>query len=59
VLFRSSQRVGFRKGDIILAVNNAKIATTRDLQTATQERKRYWEITISRDGQVVTSAFGG
>ncbi|MEN5081448.1 DegQ family serine endoprotease [Bosea sp. TWI1241] len=52
-------RVGFRKGDIIVALNGERIATSRDLETATRERKRAWEVTISRGGQTFTSVFGG
>jgi Do/DeqQ family serine protease len=54
-----AQRVGFRKGDIVVAVNGAQLETTKALETATRDRKRLWEITISRDGQVVTTTFGG
>ena len=32
--------VGFQKGDIILAVNNQKIAKTSDLDKATREVRR-------------------
>ncbi len=55
----AANRVGFRKGDIVLAINGVAVATTRALETATRDRKRFWEITINRDGQVLTSAFGG
>jgi Do/DeqQ family serine protease len=54
-----SARVGFQKGDLILAINGERIATSRDLETATRERKRSWEVTISRGGKTVTSVFGG
>ena len=55
----AAQRVGFRKGDKILAINGVDVATTKALEAATRERKRMWEITIMRDGQVLTTAFGG
>ncbi|WP_390893537.1 DegQ family serine endoprotease [Bosea rubneri] len=54
-----SARVGFQKGDLILAINGERIATSRELETATRERKRSWEVTISRGGKTVTSVFGG
>lgn len=54
-----SARVGFRKGDLIVAVNGERIATSRELERVTRERKRAWEVTISRGGQTVTSVFGG
>lgn len=55
----AAARVGFQKGDLILAVNGERIVTSRDLETATRERKRAWEVTISRGGKTVTSVFGG
>ena len=51
--------VGLQKGDVIVAINDQKIATTKDFESATAERKRYWKITIERGGQVVTSVVGG
>lgn len=52
-------RVGFQKGDLILAINGERIAASREIELATRERKRSWEVTISRGGQTVTSVFGG
>ncbi len=55
----TAQRVGFQKGDIVQMLNGDRIATTRELETALKERKRQWEVTISRGGQSVTSVFPG
>jgi len=55
----SAARVGFQKGDLILAINGERITASRELELATRERKRAWEVTISRNGQTVTSTFGG
>jgi Do/DeqQ family serine protease len=52
-------RVGFQKGDLILALNGERIASSRELEAATRERKRAWEVTISRGGKTVTSVFPG
>ncbi|SEM52555.1 Do/DeqQ family serine protease [Bosea lupini] len=52
-------RVGFQKGDLILAINGERINASREIELATRERKRSWEVTISRGGQTVTSVFGG
>ena len=52
-------QVGFQKGDIILAVNNQKIESSRDLEKLTRERAGFWQITLNRGGQVFTSMFGG
>ena len=51
--------LGVQKGDIVLAVNGDKIATTADLGAATAGRRSYWKLTINRGGQVFTSVFGG
>jgi Do/DeqQ family serine protease len=51
--------VGFQKGDIILAVNNKKIAKTADLERATAEPNRLWRITLVRGGQQINVTLGG
>lgn len=55
----TAAQLGFRKGDIIVAINNTPIASTKVLEEATSQRKRLWEVTISRGGQTITSTFGG
>ena len=51
--------VGFQKGDIILAVNNQKIAKTSDLEKATETSSRVWRITLVRGGQQINVTLGG
>jgi Do/DeqQ family serine protease len=51
--------VGFQKGDIILAVNNQKIAKTSDLEKATHDFSRLWRITLVRGGQQINVTLGG
>jgi Do/DeqQ family serine protease len=51
--------VGFQKGDIILSVNNQKIARTSDLERATREPSRLWRITVVRGGQQLQVTLGG
>ena len=51
--------VGFQKGDIILAVNNQKIARTSDLEKATRDTSRLWRITVVRGGQQINVTLGG
>ena len=51
--------VGIQKGDVILAVNDAKIARTGDLQQAAKTPKSVWKLTINRGGQVITSVLRG
>jgi Do/DeqQ family serine protease len=51
--------VGFQKGDIILAVNNTKVAKTSDLEKATSQSARLWRITLVRGGQQINVSLGG
>ncbi|MCW2282830.1 Do/DeqQ family serine protease [Rhodoblastus acidophilus] len=51
--------VGFQKGDVVLTVNGAKIAATRDLDRAASQNPYVWRLTINRGGQVITSVIGG
>jgi Do/DeqQ family serine protease len=51
--------VGFQKGDIILAVNNQKIAKTSDLVKATKDTARLWRIVVVRGGQQINVTLGG
>src|SRR3954471_3793864 len=51
--------VGFQKGDIILAVNNQKIARTSDLEKVTRESARLWRIVVVRGGQQINVTLGG
>jgi len=51
--------VGLQKGDVILAVNDAKIARTAELQRLTETRRNWWKLTLGRGGQVITTALGG
>jgi Do/DeqQ family serine protease len=54
-----AQSFGFQKGDIVINVNNAKIATTQDLLRATSQPARLWRLTIVRGGQEISAVFGG
>src|SRR5438477_1232975 len=51
--------VGFQKGDIIMSVNNEKIAKTADLEKATRESTRLWRITLVRGGRQINVPLGG
>ncbi len=55
----TAANVGFQKGDIILTVNNQKIAKTGDLEKATHETARLWRITLVRGGQQINVTLGG
>jgi Do/DeqQ family serine protease len=51
--------VGFKKGDVIMSVNGAKIAKTADLEKAARESSRVWRITVLRGGQQLSVVLGG
>jgi len=55
----TAANVGFQKGDIILAVNNEKIARTSDLDKASKTGTRIWRITLVRGGQQINVTLGG
>jgi Do/DeqQ family serine protease len=55
----TAANLGFQKGDIILAVNNQKIARTSDLEKVTREAARVWHITLVRGGQQINVTLGG
>ena len=54
-----AQQLNLQRGDVILAVNDQKIETTRDLEKVTSGRSYYWKITLARGGQVLTTVVGG
>jgi Do/DeqQ family serine protease len=55
----TAAQVGIQKGDIVVAVNGQKIATTRDLERACGERARWWDLTIMRGGETIRTRLGG
>jgi S1-C subfamily serine protease len=55
----TAAKVGFQKGDIILAVNSQKILKTSDLEKATRDASRIWRITLVRGGQQINVTLGG
>jgi Do/DeqQ family serine protease len=54
-----AQSLGFHRGDLVLSVNNQKIAKTRDLEKATNQQSRVWRITIMRGGQQMSVVLSG
>jgi len=56
---QTAANVGFQKGDIIMAVNNQKIAKTADLDKVARESARLWRITLVRGGQQINVTLGG
>ena len=54
-----ASNLGFRRGDIIVSVNGAPIAKTRDLERATDQPSHSWQIVIRRGGQQISAVFNG
>jgi Do/DeqQ family serine protease len=55
----TAAQVGVQKGDVVVAVNGRKIATTHDLEKACAERAQLWDLTIQRGDQTIRSQLGG
>ncbi len=54
-----AQSIGFQRGDVIVSVNDERIARTRDLETLVKAGSRLWNVTIQRGGQQITGRFPG
>ena len=54
-----AQSIGFRKGDIVVSVNNQKIERSTDLDRVTRAGGRQWRVTINRGGQQISVMFSG
>jgi Do/DeqQ family serine protease len=54
-----AQSLGFQPGDLVISVNNAKIAKTRDLERVAGQQTRRWSITIVRAGQQLSVELRG
>ncbi len=55
----AAQSIGFQKGDIVVSVNNQKIAKSADLDRIVRAGGRQWRITIKRGGQQISVIFSG
>jgi Do/DeqQ family serine protease len=54
-----ASNVGFRRGDIIVSVNDQRIEKTRDLERAVRTANRTWRVIIRRGGQRISAVFSG
>jgi S1-C subfamily serine protease len=54
-----ADRVGLRRGDVVVDVNGVQIGTTRRLAEVAAQGARRWQFVIKRDGQVLRSVIGG
>ena len=51
--------VGVQKGDVIVEINDETIKSTKDVERACNQKVRFWDLTISRGGQLIRSRIGG
>lgn len=54
-----ADRLGFRRGDVIVDVNGDTVNNTRALARATSSPSATWRIRIRRGGQQITAVFSG
>jgi Do/DeqQ family serine protease len=54
-----ASNIGFRRGDIVVSVNNHRIEKTGDLARVAAETNRTWRIILRRGGRRITAVFGG
>ena len=54
-----AQSLGFRRGDLVLTVNEQAVAKTADLDRLTKQPNRRWSITIRRGSQQMSLVLGG
>ncbi|MGF0540526.1 DegQ family serine endoprotease [Agrobacterium sp. ES01] len=52
-----AQRLGFAKGDIIVAVNGGNVGSTADLQAIVESEPGFWRVEIERDGKRIRQIF--
>jgi Do/DeqQ family serine protease len=55
----AAEALGFKPGDVVLAVNGERIGKTRDLERAAGAASRDWSITILRGGQQLNVTLRG
>ncbi len=48
-------RIGLRKGDVLLALNNEPIETTNDVKDISQSSPQFWRLSLLRNGEVVNA----
>jgi Do/DeqQ family serine protease len=54
-----ASNLGFQRGDVIEAVNDERIAKTRDLDRVAKVPSGTWRIVILRRGRKISAVFGG
>nr|HMN85946.1 PDZ domain-containing protein [Bauldia sp.] len=55
----AAEMAGFARGDVVLEVNGVAIDTTDRLVEVCAERLRFWQVSILRNGRVISTRFRG
>ena len=50
-----AERLGLKKGDIVLTINSKKISTVKNFKKVVSYRRELWRISILRDDKVLTT----
>jgi serine protease Do len=56
---RVARRFGFRKGDVIVELNERKLASVEDFKRVLGNPIGYWDVAILRKGRLIRREFGG
>lgn len=54
-----ARRFGFKKGDVIVELNERKLGSVADLRKVLRRRDGYWDVAILRKGRVIRREFDG
>jgi S1-C subfamily serine protease len=54
-----AENVGLQKTDVIIDINDVKIATTQDLVKATSGKAAYWRLILQRNGEQIRTIIEG
>jgi serine protease DegQ len=52
-------RIGVKRGDIVVAINNEKVNSVAQLVTALESADGGWRLSVERDGKVYNLAIQG
>jgi S1-C subfamily serine protease len=55
----NAQEAGFARGDVIAEINGAAIDSTKTLEGAVAEKRRYFDLTVKRDGRAIRLRMAG
>ena len=50
-----AERLGLKKGDIVLTINSKKVSTVKTFKKFVSYRRELWRISILRDDKVLTT----